>query len=173
MTPHEIGNGPGWRNGDIRGAKGQAILWAPDLVVEGLARAEPAVDLMAVDLDRLPSKRNGGTVGERNNTLNQGRVFLATRATARQSSGTLPPRARPGYRSPEIAATVASATAGGKRRGARTVVTYARTPRGLAFCLDHLGIGLRLNTRAKRYEYRIGGKWQVADDEHDACDCGP
>ena len=31
-----------------------------------------------------------------------------------------------------------------------------------------LGVGLRLNTRAKRYEYRIDGTWHVADDERDA-----
>ena len=161
----EIGN-RAWQGGDIRGAKGQAILWAPDLVAEGLACAEPVADLMAVDLARLPSKRNGGAVGERNNMLNQG-VFLATSngsaiephvAAAREA----------GLSDPEIEATVASATAAGKRRGARTLVPNARTPRGLAFCLDHLGIGLRRNTRAKRYEYRIVGKWQVADDEHDA-----
>ena len=161
----EIGNST-WQGGDIRGAKGQAILWAPDLVAEGLACKAPVADLMAVDLARLPSKRNGATVGGRNDALNKG-VFLATRngepierhvAAAREA----------GLPEPEIGATVASATAGGKKGGARTVVTYARTPRGLAFCLDHLGIGLRLNTRAKRYEYRIGDKWQVADDEHDA-----
>ena len=46
----EIGN-RAWRHGDIRGAKGQAILWAPELVAEGLACAEPVADLMAVDLD--------------------------------------------------------------------------------------------------------------------------
>ena len=68
----------------------------------------------------------------------------------------------------EIAATVDSAVSAGKRKGARTLVPNARTPRGLAFCLDHLDIGLRLNTRAKRYEYRIDGAWHVATDEHDA-----
>ena len=31
-----------------------------------------------------------------------------------------------------------------------------------------LGIELQLNTRAKHYEYRLGGKWEVADDERDA-----
>ena len=61
----EIGN-RAWQGGDIRGAKGQAILWAPELVAEGLACAEPVADLMAVDLDQLPSKRDGGAVGERN-----------------------------------------------------------------------------------------------------------
>ena len=162
---HEIGN-RAWRHGDIRGAKGQAILWAPDLVAEGLARKAPVADLMAIDLDRLPPKRRDATEGERNNALNRG-VFLATRngapierhvAAAREAG--LPER--------EIAATVNSAVSAGTRKGARTLVTNARTPHGLAFCLDHLGIGLRLNTRAKRYEYRIDGAWQVADDEHDA-----
>ena len=162
----KIGNGPGWRNGDIRGAKGQAILWHPEIVAKGLACTAPVADLMAVDLAGLPSKRDGGVVGERNNALNRS-VFLATRngspiephvAAAREA----------GLPDPEIAATVASATAAGKRGGAKTLVTYARSSDGLAFCLDHLGIGLRLNIRAKRYEYRIGGAWLVADDERDA-----
>ena len=162
----KIGNGPGWLNGDIRGARGQAILWAPELVTEGLASVAPVADLTEVDLARLPPKPNGATVGERNNALNRG-VFLATRNGEPIEPHVAAARAA-GLPEPEIGTTVASATAGGKQSGTRTVVTYARAPRGLAFCLDHLGIGLRLNTRAKRYEYRIGGKWQVADDEHDA-----
>ena len=158
----KIGNGPGWLNGDIRGAKGQAILWAPELVTEGLASAAPVADLMEVDLARLPPKPNGATVGGRNDGLNRG-VFLAARndspiephvAAAREAG--LPER--------EIAATVASAKAAGKK-GA---VTNARSPDGLAYCLNGLGVGLRLNTRGRRYEYRIDGAWQVADDERDA-----
>ena len=162
---HEIGN-RAWRHGDIRGAKGQAILWAPELVAEGLACAGPVADLMAVDLDQLPSKRDGAAVGERNNTLNKG-VYLATRngqpideAVAAAREAGLPER--------EIAATVESAVTAGKRKGARTLVPSARTPEGLIYCLDSLGIGLRLNTRAKRYEYFLDGAWRVADDERDA-----
>ena len=162
---HEIGN-RAWRHGDIRGAKGQAILWAPELVAEGLACAGPVADLMAVDLDQLPSKRDGGAVGERNNTLNKS-VYLATRngqpideAVAAAREAGLPER--------EIAATVESAVTAGKRKGARTLVPSARIPEGLAYCLDSLGIGLRLNTRAKRYEYFLDGAWRVADDERDA-----
>ena len=162
---HEIGN-RAWRHGDIRGAKGQAILWAPELVAEGLACAGPVADLMAVDLDQLPSKRDGGAVGERNSTLNKS-VYLATRngqpideAVAAAREAGLPER--------EIAATVESAVTAGKRKGARTLVPSARIPEGLAYCLDSLGIGLRLNTRAKRYEYFLDGAWRVADDERDA-----
>ena len=110
----EIGNRT-WEGGDIRGARGYAILWHPESVAKGLACTAPVADLMAVDLDQLPSKQDGGAVGERNNTLNQD-VYLATRnglpiephvAAAREA----------GLPDPEIAATVASATAAGKRRG--------------------------------------------------------
>ena len=162
----EIGN-RAWRDGDIRGAKGYAILWAPELVAEGLFCAGPVADLMAIDLERAPApQRCGGAVGERNNTLNKS-VYLATRngqpideAVAAAREAGLPER--------EIAATVESAVTAGKRKGARTLVPSARMPEGLAYCLDSLGIGLRLNTRAKRYEYWIDGAWRVADDERDA-----
>ena len=120
---------------------------------------------MAVDLDRLPSKRDGGAVGERNNALNRG-VFLATRNGAPIERHVADARAA-GLPARETAATVASATAAGKK-GARTLVTNARSPEGLACCLNGLGVGLRLNTRARRYEYRIDGAWLVADDERDA-----
>ena len=161
----EIGN-RAWQGGDIRGAKGQAILWAPDLVAEGLARKAPVADLMAIDLDRLPSKRGGGAVGERNNTLNKG-VFLAT-CNGEPIEGHVDAAREAGLPEREIAATVNSAVSAGTRRGARTLVTNARSPDGLAYCLNELGVGLRLNTRAKRYEYRIDGAWLVADDERDA-----
>ena len=54
-----IGNGE-WRDGEIRGnAKGQAILWHPELVAEGLAdRAHSLIDLIAVDLNRLACHRH-------------------------------------------------------------------------------------------------------------------
>ena len=110
----EIGN-RAWQGGDIRGAKGQAILWAPDLVAPGLASAAPVADLLAVDLARLPSKRACGAVGERNNTLNRG-VFLATlngqsidEAVAAAREAGLPER--------EIAATVESAQKAADARG--------------------------------------------------------
>ena len=157
----EIGNRT-WQYGDIRGAKGQAILWHPEIVAKGLACKAPVADLMAVDLAGLPPKRRSAAKGERNNTLNKS-IYLAARndspiephvAAARDAG--LPER--------EIAATVASARAAGKK-GA---VTNARSPDGLAYCLNGLSIGLRLNTRARRYEYRIVGAWQVADDERDA-----
>ena len=72
----KIANGPGWRNGDIRGCNGYAILWHPELVAEGLADTTrlPA-NLMGVDLNRLPPKPKddgqpkGGEVGSRNITL--------------------------------------------------------------------------------------------------------
>ena len=161
-----IGNGSGWRNGDIRGNdSGFAILWGAELVAEGLASSELVADLMAVDLARLPPKRNGGGVGGRNDALNQG-VFLATRNGAPIERHVAAARAA-GLPEPEIAATVISSTTAGKK-GARTLVTNARSPEGLACCLNELEIGLRLNTRAKRYEYRIDGAWQVADDERDA-----
>ena len=118
----------GLADGDIRGCNGYAILWAPDLVAEGLACAAPVADLMAVDLARLPSKRNGGVVGERNNTLNQG-VYLATCNGSPIEPHVAAARAA-GLPDPEIAATVASATAAGKRRGAGTLVTNARSPDG-------------------------------------------
>ena len=68
----------------------------------------------------------------------------------------------------EIATTAENSVTAAARQGVRTLVANARTPAGLAFCLDHLGVELQLNTRAKRYEYCLGGKWEVADDERDA-----
>ena len=161
----EIGN-RAWRDGDIRGAKGYAILWRPELVAKGLACTAPVADLMAVDLDKLPLKRRGAAEGERNNALNKS-VFLATRNGA-PIDGHVDAARQAGLPEGEIAETVESAVSAGKRQGARTFVANARTPPALRVCLDGLGIGLRLNTRAKRYEYRIGGKWHVADDERDA-----
>ena len=134
----EIGN-RAWQGGDIRGAKGQAILWAPDLVAEGLARKAPVADLMAIDLDRLPSKRGGGAVGERNNTLNKG-VFLAT-CNGEPIEGHVDAAREAGLPEREIATTVNSAVSAGTRRGARTLVTNARSPDGLAYCLNELGVG--------------------------------
>ena len=169
----KIANGPGWRNGDIRGCNGYAILWHPELVAEGLADTTrlPA-NLMGVDLNRLPPKPKddgqpkGGEVGSRNITLHNetgkaavnGLSIEPAAAAARQR----------GLLEPEIAATQASAVKWAERVGIRTPVADAWTPPGLAFCLEHLGVGLRLNVRAKRYEYRIEGAWLVADDERDS-----
>ena len=163
----EIGN-RAWEGGDIRGARGQAILWHPEIVAKGLACKAPVADLMAADLDRLPPKRRDGVVGEghRNIDLNKS-VFLATRNGA-PIEGHVDAARKAGLPEGEIAATVESAVAAAARQGVRTLVAYARTPAGLAFCLDHLGVELQLNTRAKRYEYCLDGKWQVADDERDA-----
>ena len=152
-----------WAHGDIRGAKGYAILWKPELVAEGLASAGLVADLLESELDQLPRKVNGGAVGERNDTLNKG-VYLATRngapiepvvAAAREAG--LPER--------EIEATVKSAKVAGERDGARVFIANARTPAGLAAALNAVGVGLRLNTRSKRYEYRVEGAWVNADDE--------
>lgn len=162
-----IGNSD-WRDGQIRGGKGYAILWHPEIVADALGdNSRPVADLMATDLARLPpAEPKGGEPGNRNNTLNKS-VFLATINgepiephvdTARQAG--LPER--------EITATVESAVAGAVRKGVRTLVANARTPAALAFCLASLGVELQLNTRAKRYEYCLGGKWEVADDERDA-----
>ena len=162
---HEIGNRT-WQGGDIRGARGYAILWHPESVAKGLACTAPVADLMAGDLDRLPPKRRCAAEGKRNNSLNTS-AFLATRNGLPIEEHVEAAR-EAGLPEPEIAATVESAVSAGKRQGARTFVANARTPPVLRACLDGLGIELQLNTRAKRYEYRIGGKWQVADDERDA-----
>ena len=161
----EIGNRT-WQGGDIRGARGYAILWHPESVAKGLACTAPVADLMAADLDRLPPKRRCAAEGKRNNSLNMS-AFLATRNGLPIEKHVEAAR-EAGLPEPEIAATVESAVSAGKRQGARTFVANARTPPALRACLDGLGIELQLNTRAKRYEYRIGGKWQVADDERDA-----
>lgn len=164
----EIGNAK-WRDGamrgDVRGAKGYAILWHPDLVAEGLADTTRLVaNLVASEIAALPAA--GGAVGERNDTLNRG-VFLATRNGA-PIEPVVEAAREAGLPEGEIAATVASAATAGKRAGAREMVPNARSPEGLAFCLDKLGVGLRLNTRAKKYEYEIGGEWVIADDEETA-----
>ena len=161
----EIGNRT-WQGGDIRGARGYAILWHPESVAKGLACTAPVADLMAADLDRLPPKRRCAAEGKRNNSLNRS-AFLAT-LNGLPIEKHVEAAREAGLPEPEIAATVESAVSAGKRQGARTFVDNARTPPALRACLDRLGIELQLNTRAKRYEYRIGGKWQVADDERDA-----
>ena len=164
----KIGN-RAFLHGDIRGNyKGFAILWGAELVAAGLASSESLVNLNEADLAQLPpllSMVDGGAVGVRNETLNK-KVYQATRNGASIEPHVAAAR-EAGLLEPEIAATVASATAAGER-GARTAVTNARSPDGLGHCLNGLGIGLRLNTRARRYEYRIDGAWLVADDERDA-----
>ena len=160
-----IGN-RGWAHGDVRGAKGYAILWDAAAVAEGLAGKAPVADLLAAELDQLPPKSSGGGVGERNDTLNR-HVYLATRAGAPIEPHIEAARAR-GLSEREIQATVASAVAAGDRDGRRVLIPDAYTAAGLAVALDVLGVGLRLNTRAKRYEYLVDGAWQVADDERDA-----
>ena len=159
----KIGNGK-FLYGDIRGNnKGYLILWNAELVAAGLASTAPVDDLNEADLARLPPKVDGGGgVGGRNDALNKG-VFLATRNGEPIEPHVTAARAA-GLPEPEIGATVASATAAGKKGS----VTNARSPDGLAYCLNGLGVGLRLNTRGRRYEYRIDGAWQVADDERDA-----
>ena len=111
---HEIGNRT-WQYGDIRGARGQAILWHPEIVAKGLACKAPVADLMAGDLDRLPPKRRDAAEGERNNTLNKS-VFLATR-NGEPIEGHVDAAREAGLPEREIAATVASATAAGKAEG--------------------------------------------------------
>ena len=162
----EVGN-RAWRHGDIRGAKGYAILWDAESVAEGLAdTSRPLTDLNRADLGRLPAKANGGAVGERNDTLNK-RVYLATRngspiephvAAAREA----------GLSEREIEATVKSAVEAAERDGARTVVPNYMDPAGFAMALEATGVPMRFNTRASRYEYEINGVWEVADDRRDA-----
>ena len=164
-----IGKGV-WRDGDLIGASGYVILWDAGAVAEGLAdKSRPVADLMAVDLKRLPPAQRGAGVGEghRNNELSK-RVYLATRNGA-PIEGHVEAARHARLPEGEIEYTAARAIADAKRDGTKTYIpNNARTPRALALCLETLGVELQLNTRAKRYEYRIGGKWQVADDERDA-----
>ncbi len=160
-----------WRDGDIRGGFGHAILWDAGAVAAALAEPSHSLrNLNLADLAQLPPKpkEQSGVpeVGNRNNTLNR-KVFLAT-INGAPIEGHVETARQAGLPEREIAETVKSAVAAGKRQGARTPVDNARTPAGLAFCLASLGIELQLNTRAKRYEYLLGGKWEVADDERDA-----
>ena len=161
----DIGNRV-WRDGEVRAGKGYAILWDAPATAQGLASTAPVADLLAADLTQLPPKPNGGAPGNRNDTLNRG-VFLATR-NGEPVEPHIEAARDAGLPESEIAATVASATKGAKRAGTRTLVPKAWTPAGLAFCLEQLGIDLRLNIRARRYEYRIAGEWVDADDERDA-----
>ena len=129
----DIGNRT-WRDGDIRGAKGYAILWDAACVAEGLARQAPHADLVAAELDQLPRKAlNGGAVGERNDTLNS-RVYLATRNGASIEPAVVAAR-EAGLPEREIAATVGSATKGAERDGARVLIPDALTATGLAAAL--------------------------------------
>ena len=160
----KIGNGK-FLYGDIRGNdKGFIILWDAGLVAAGLASSESLVNLNEADLARLPPLLSV-VEGGRNDALNK-EVFKAT-LKGEPIEPHVNAAREAGLGEPEIAATVASSTAGGERvRG--TEVPNPRSPDGFAYCLNGLGIGLRLNTRAKRYEYRIDGAWEHARDEREA-----
>ena len=103
-----------WANGDIRGAKGYAILWDHARVAEGLVKVAPVADLIEADIARLPAKR-GNVVqlpveGERNNTLNV-EAYTRTRDGLPIEPAIEAARAA-GLPEKEIAATVASAVKG-------------------------------------------------------------
>ncbi len=165
----EVGN-RAWRHGDIRGGRGYVILWDAESVAEGLAdTSRPLADLNLADLAQLPPKANGGVEGERNDTLNR-RVYLATRNGAPIEPHVAAAR-EAGLSEREIQATAESAKKAAKRDGARVFIENARTPAGLAAAFDAAGVGLRLNSRAKRYEYRIDGVWVNARDEESADLC--
>ena len=157
-----------WRDGDIRGAKGQAILWQPELVAEGLACTAPVAYLMAADLDRLPrAEPKGGEPGNRNNTLNKDSFLAAVNGQATDAAAAA--ARQDGLPEPEIQATVESAKEGAERAGKRTLVPNPFTPQGLAFCLAGMGVGLRLNERGRRFEYqRPGELWKASDDQSSA-----
>ena len=50
----------------------------------------------------------------------------------------------------------------------RTRIKNPWSSDGLADALRVIGVGVRLNVRARRYEYLIGGEWLNADDERDS-----
>ena len=157
-----------WRYGDLIGSSGYAVLWHADELADGLERAKthPVADLILADLDRLPPKPNGGDVGNRNNTLNRN-GYVALR-NGQPIEPHIEAARKAGLPDDEVRRTTESAKKGAERDGVRTFVSNARTPQGLAFCLEKLDISLQLNIRAKRYEYLIDGTWGVADDERDA-----
>ena len=166
-----------WRDGDCIGT-GNAVLWDAPLLAAALAVTSRSQDtLTAAQLAQLPplSERGNGKGGDdwaegnRNETLYKRLVAAYRRNASADEIEAIEQEAREaGLSEREIAATAESAKKGAERAGIRTLVPNAWSPAGLAFCLEQLGIGLRLNVRARRYEYRNAGKWVDADDERDA-----
>ena len=157
-----------WRYGDLIGSSGYAVLWHADELADGLERAKthPVADLILADLDRLPPKPNGGEVGNRNNTLNRN-GYVALR-NGQPVEPHIEDAIEAGLPKDEARRTTKSFTEAAERDGVRTPVDDPWSPRGLEFCFASLDVGLRLNIRAKRYEYRLNGQWLEADDERDA-----
>ena len=167
----KIANGDGWRDGDIRGCNGYAVLWHPELVAEGLADTTrlPA-DLMAVDLNRLPPKPKGdaqpkgGEVGNRNNTLNR-EVFVAT-LTGQPTEKAVEAAREAGLPEREIAATVESATKAGE--AARQTVFPRKDEAALEAALAQLGVKLRYDVRSQKRQFSEGGAFQPFNDRSTA-----
>ena len=162
-----------WRNGEVRCNGGYTVLWCPELVAAGLAdTVGPQANPIAVDLNRLPPKLKGdaqpkgGGVGNRNITLYNDTFKAAVNGLSIEPAAEAARQA--GLPEREIKATQASAVKAAERVGKRTPVADAWTRRALAFCLAEMDIGLRLNVRAKKYEYQIAETWVEADGERDA-----
>ena len=160
-----------WLHGDIRGAHGgYAILWAPDRLAEGLSAVRPCADLIAADLARLPTRGGGNVVqlglpaeGERNNTLFKEVISAAEKGDEAGVKRAKERAVAAGLGAREVEGTAASAT-----NRASTLIGNPYSSDGLAEALRTIGVGVRLNVRAKRYEYHITGAWIVADDERDS-----
>ena len=116
----------------------------------------------------MNGKAENWSPGSRNKTLHD-LSFLAARNGDTERLGAIKQSARDaGLTDAEIENTVASAIKGAESKGTRKFIANARTAQGLSQALDAIGVDLRLNVRARRYEYRIRGQWLEADDERTA-----
>ena len=173
------------KNGELR-STGNIVLWHPGKIAGALANgAKPGATIPALlgpaEVDRVRvatpgnGKGNGAagaaedwSQGSRNKTLHD-LSFLAARNGDAERITAIKQSARDaGLTDPEIEKTVASAMKGAERQGTRTFIANARTAQGLSQALDAIGVDMRLNVRARRYEYMIRGQWLEADDERTA-----
>ena len=185
-NPAQVGNAR-WQHGDIRGGgAGNLILWHPDPLAEAITNAgTPGARIPAklgdADLARVletqpaPAAPKGTdfkgadwSPGCRNETLNQlayqalvnGDEELAHEIKAHALTVGLSQR--------EVEKTWQSAVKAAERRGTRTRIENAWSARGLVSALDAVGVELRWNIRAQRFEYGRAGQWQQATDRHNA-----
>lgn len=172
-----VGNGKwyhgGAERGELRGGNGYAILWDAPALAAALADRNAARALLGnADMAQLqpdagaaaPHDGDLWEVGRRNDTLNK-LAFAAARngdeagveaaAQAAREAG-LPER--------EIAATVESADKGAAKAGKRQLVAQPFDPAGFEAALAIVGTALRINTRARRFEFQRREEWNEGDD---------
>ena len=145
--------------GDVRGARGYAIVWDAAKVAAGLVANYDSAQ--PVNLSLLPKPKRGGATGpeavkealpgDRNNALNRAAFREASRGTLDEPAFR-EAALRAGLEPAEIDATLASAKAGGMI----TQTFPRRDKQALEKGLSLMGVALRYNVRRQRAEIKNG-----------------